>query len=212
MRSVNLRGESYEITNASDIIVTIITEELQSGMRNALSQSQVAYAMKSACPDLPSELVTHRLIKLPDDYTEEVFTQNLDADEIAYFGVVLTIGMLEARIERLKKLESKTEDKARVEKAIATFQGVIDSAADGIENMQVEILLTGVEQAEKQKPRQSNKKKTTSGFAPSAITPKKRVSNSLEMDRLAEIKSQMSTLEAELSKISTVDVASKEVI
>lgn len=207
---VNIRGTDYEVVNATDIQVTILTQAIQNGMTDAVTQAQVAYTIKSACPNLPPELISHRLIRVGDGSSEEIFAQNLDADEVVAFASAFTVAMLEMRIERLKGMATGKEDEVRVKDAITKIGSAIDQTKDSTKNIQLEVLLSGVEAAGKQLPSNSTPKPRQSfkGFtpAPSGIkTPTQ------EVNKLNKLRSQMAELEAEMSRMQTVDVSGKKV-
>lgn len=205
-QAINIRGTTYEIAIVTDIQVTILTQAIQAGMTDALAQAQIAYTINSACPDMPNELISHKIVRMSDGSSEEIFAQNLDADEVVAFASVFVIAMLEMRVERLKGMSVEKEKESQVQDAIAKFTDTINETKNSTRNIQLEVLLSSVGAFKKQPTKATSEQQNTSkfkGFAPIAAGVKDAVA---EADKLSKLKTQMAELEAEMSRVQTVDI------
>jgi hypothetical protein len=144
---ITLRGKVYRITNATDYHVTMISSAMDGIVRRPKQDSDIAYVIKSCCPELAIDgLVSYRHITNADDSEETEFQQGLNADEVAIFVAGLSLQMIADRVVRLKSLEltdrqliaTRTQLIKQTEEALA-------GAGESIERLKVAVLLGGVE-------------------------------------------------------------------
>lgn len=133
---VTLRDNFYEIANCSDELVMKLGEALQGSLPIAIADAQICYCLKTAIPSLPPSLVTYRLLMHPDNTQEQVFSRNLDSDELAELVGNITVGMLQHRIERLSKID---DPKAKAK--VAELRNAIAAAQKEIKGLKLNILL-----------------------------------------------------------------------
>ena len=147
---ITLRGKVYKISNATDYHVTMITSAMDGEVRRPKQDSDIAYVIKSCCPQLAADgLVSYRHLTHADDSEETEFKQGLNADEVAVFVAGLSLQMIADRVERLKALDLSDdrliETRSRL---VKQTEEALASADANIEKLKVTVLLGSVEIAE----------------------------------------------------------------
>lgn len=144
---ITLRGKPYQVTNATDYHVTMISNAMDGVVRRPKQDSDIAYVIKSCCPELAVDgLVSYRHITHADDSEETEFRQGLNADEVAVFVAGLSLQMIADRVVRLKSLEL-TDGQLIATRArlIKQTEEALSGANESIERLKVTVLLGGIE-------------------------------------------------------------------
>lgn len=142
-----MRGKVYKIVNATDYHVTMISAAMDGAVRRPKQDSDIAYVIKSCCPELAADgLVAYRHITHADDSEETEFQQGLNADEVAIFVAGLSLQMIADRVVRLKSLEL-TDNQLIATRArlIKQTEEALAGANESIEKLKVTVLLGGIE-------------------------------------------------------------------
>jgi hypothetical protein len=144
---ITLRGKAYQITNATDYHVTMISSAMDGIVRRPKQDSDIAYVIKSCCPGLAMDgLVSYRHITNADDSEETEFQQGLNADEVAVFVAGLSLQMIADRVVRLKSLElTDSQLIATRARLIKQAEEALTGASESIERLKVTVLLGGIE-------------------------------------------------------------------
>ena len=141
MTEFSLRGQTYKIENASDILAEELIILLQQGLGDRSGRARVAEVISSACPSIDPKLIQYRSVTHVDGSNEERFVMALDVDEIAVFAKYMTLAMLEQRQERLRTVEVDESRKDEVKQTLAKLDEGIPQFKKQLENVQIDILL-----------------------------------------------------------------------
>lgn len=141
-----LRNKAYKISNATDYHVTMISNAMD-GIRRPKQDSDIAYVIKSCCPELATDgLVSYHHITHADDSEETEFRQGLNADEVAVFVAGLSLQMIADRVVRLKSLDLVDSQLiATRARLIKQTEEALAGANESIEKLKVTVLLGGIE-------------------------------------------------------------------
>ncbi|MCC5616538.1 hypothetical protein LC605_15950 [Nostoc sp. CHAB 5836] len=124
-----LRGVEYAIENSSDTILSKIAASMKNGMTQPEDDARVAYAVCTACPSLPSGIVSY---KSPNE-----FVLSLDTLEISVFMIALNIAIL----EKTKNQSKSQSDKLAIDKKIKELKLMLRKLDDGFTSEQVSLIL-----------------------------------------------------------------------
>lgn len=144
---ITIRGKVYKIVNATDYHVTMISAAMDGAIRRPKQDSDIAYVVKSCCPELVTDgLVSYRHITHADDSEETEFKQGLNADEVAIFVAGLSLQMIADRVVRLKSL-NLTDDQLMATRAklVKQTEEALAGANENIEKLKITVLLGGIE-------------------------------------------------------------------
>lgn len=144
---ITIRSKVYKIVNATDYHFTMITAAMDGAIRRPKQDSDIAYVIKSCCPELAADgLVSYRHITHADDSEETEFKQGLNTDEVAIFVAGLSLQIIADRVVRLKSL-NLTDDQliATRAKLVQRTEEALAGANENIEKLKVTVLLGGVE-------------------------------------------------------------------
>jgi hypothetical protein len=126
-----LRGKSYPFVNSSDTLLSKVAIAMQHGMADWEDDARVAYAVSSACPDVPTDIVSYQP---PNN-----FKMTLDTLEIAAFMISLNIVTLERT-----KIQSDG-DKIALERKIKELKKTLFDFEKGLTSDQVKLILGQIE-------------------------------------------------------------------
>lgn len=202
---VTLKGISYEIVNCSDDLVMKLAEALQGSLPAPIADAQSCYAIKTAIPSIDPNLCSYKLLLHPNNVQEQVFSKNLDTDEIAEIVGAITVGMLERRIERLKELPDNPKAIAKIK----TLTDAIEVAKKELSGLKLNILLADSIEVNTVSTDAKNNPKKSNGFAP-PLKPKREVAsiapviNNMQLAAMEadepDLQSEIDLLRAELAQ------------
>ena len=122
-----LRGVEYAITNTSDTILTKVSASVQNGMSTVEDDARVCYAICTACPNIPADIVSYE--------SASKFKLTLDFMEIGVFMVSLNIALLQK-----SKVQSQ-KDKLAVKSKIKELNLALQNIDKGLNSEQVKLIL-----------------------------------------------------------------------
>lgn len=126
-----LRGKSYPFVNSSDTLLSKVAIAMQHGMADWEDDARVAYAVSSACPDVPLDIVSYQP---PNN-----FKMTLDTLEIAAFMISLNIVTLERT-----KIQSEG-DRVALGRKIKELKKTLSDFEKGLNSEQVKLIIGQIE-------------------------------------------------------------------
>lgn len=122
-----LRGQSYAIANSSDTLLSKVGISMQNGMANPEDDGRVAYAVATACPSIPPDIVSYQ--------SSTNFKMTLDSMEIAAF-------MLSMNIIILQRSKAQSEaDKLSIQRKTQELTKALADIDKGLTADQVKLIL-----------------------------------------------------------------------
>lgn len=117
-----LRSQTYPIANSSDTILTKVARSMQNGMGDPEDDARVAYAVATACPSIPADIISYE--------SPNKFIMSLDSMEIAVFMLSLNIAILQKskvqtqgdKLAIQKKVKELFENLAKIDRGLTSEQ------------------------------------------------------------------------------------------
>jgi hypothetical protein len=196
-----LRGQTYTITNASDLLVEEfmqVMNDMQSGKTTGReSRMAIAELMNSACPDLPKTLVHYQCREYPDgsrDRSGSLMT--LDIDEVTAFSKALVLQIMERRLSRLKETDGGARQ-SEIDVLIKELETSIPTFREESKNLQLDTMLRSVSVSKSAKTTEASKpevRTSGNGFKPQLATKP-------TLPAVDSKAAQIAVIEAELAKL-----------